>query len=51
VRLIKKFFDRSWLGIDAALGNITSSRGTHYDQQVVNTCLRLFREQGYGFSV
>jgi hypothetical protein len=42
---------RPGLGIGAALGKITRSRGTHYYQQVVDTCLRLFRKKGYEFSV
>ena len=38
---------RPGLGIEAALKEITSSRGTRYDPQVVDTCTALFREQGY----
>lgn len=37
---------RPGLGIEAAQGKITCSRGTHHEQQVIDTCLRLFREQG-----
>lgn len=38
---------RPGLGVEAALGEITHARGTHYDPQVVDACLALFREQGY----
>ena len=40
---------RPGLGIEAALAEITKQRGTHYDPQVVDACLALFREQGYSF--
>ncbi|MEI7590931.1 MAG: HD domain-containing phosphohydrolase, partial [Deltaproteobacteria bacterium] len=35
------------LGIEAALAEIAQFRGTHFDAQAVDACLRLFREQGY----
>ncbi len=38
---------RPGLGIDAALEEIEKNRGTHYDNTVVDACLRLFREKGY----
>jgi HD-GYP domain-containing protein (c-di-GMP phosphodiesterase class II) len=41
---------RPALGIDAALEEIEKNRGTLYDEAVVDTCLRLFREKGYRFA-
>ena len=41
---------RPGLGIDAALGEITTHRGRFYDERVVDCCLSLFREQGFGFA-
>jgi putative nucleotidyltransferase with HDIG domain len=38
---------RPTLGIDAALEEIESGRGTRYDAGAVDACLRLFREQGF----
>ena len=38
---------RPGLGIDAAMKEIGRSRGTHYDPQVVDVCVALFREHGY----
>lgn len=38
---------RPSLGLDAALSEITSGRGTRYDPRAVDACVRLFREQGY----
>jgi len=38
---------RPSLGIDAALGEILSGRGTRYDADVADACVRLFREQDY----
>jgi HD-GYP domain-containing protein (c-di-GMP phosphodiesterase class II) len=35
--------------IDAALAEITKSRGTKFDAQAVDACVRLFREKGYSF--
>jgi HD-GYP domain-containing protein (c-di-GMP phosphodiesterase class II)/DNA-binding LacI/PurR family transcriptional regulator len=34
-------------GIDAALQEISDHRGSKYDPDVVDICLRLFREEGY----
>ncbi len=36
-------------GIETALGKIIRSRGTRHDQQVVDTCLRLFVNRGMNF--
>jgi PAS domain S-box-containing protein/putative nucleotidyltransferase with HDIG domain len=41
---------RAALGIDAALEEIASHRGTRYDANVVASCLRLFREGRFRFS-
>jgi PAS domain S-box-containing protein len=38
---------RPGLGVDAALEEITRSRGTRYDEKVVDACVALFRERGY----
>ncbi|MGC2164584.1 MAG: HD domain-containing phosphohydrolase [Gallionella sp.] len=38
---------RPGLGVDAALQEITRGRGTRFDPQLVDTCVRLFKEQGY----
>jgi PAS domain S-box-containing protein len=38
---------RPGLGIDAALAEIIRGRGTHYDPQVVDACVTIFRERGY----
>ncbi len=38
---------RPSLGIDAALNEIESGRGSKYDPFVVDACLRVFRVQGY----
>ena len=38
---------RPTLGIDAALGEIEKNKGILYDADVVDACLRLFREKGY----
>jgi hypothetical protein len=38
---------REALGIQAAMGEITAHRGTAFDVQVVDACLRIFCEQGY----
>jgi HD-GYP domain-containing protein (c-di-GMP phosphodiesterase class II) len=40
---------RPTLGIEAALEEIEKNRGILYDNTVVDTCLRLFREKGYQF--
>jgi PAS domain S-box-containing protein len=38
---------RPGLGMDVALAEIEKNKGTHYDNTVVDACLRLFREKGY----
>lgn len=38
---------RPSLGIDIALAEIEKNKGLFYDSQVVDACLRLFREKGY----
>ncbi|MBK6998699.1 MAG: HD domain-containing protein [Rhodoferax sp.] len=38
---------RPALGIDAALGEITTHRGTLFDADVVDKCLCIFHDQGY----
>lgn len=38
---------RAALGIDAALEEILLHRGTKYDAEVVDICIRLFEEDGY----
>jgi PAS domain S-box-containing protein len=38
---------RPGLGIDRALGEIEGGRGRLYDPQVVDACLRLYREKGF----
>jgi len=38
---------RPTLGIEAALEEIERNKGTHYDNTVVDACLKLFREIGY----
>ena len=40
---------RAGLGVDVALEEITKQRGIHFDANVVDACLALFREQGYSF--
>lgn len=40
---------RPGLGIEVALAEITSQRGSHFDPVVVDACLVLFREQHYSF--
>ena len=41
---------RPALGIDAALAEITEKKGILYDPEVVDACLRLFRNKGYQIS-
>ncbi len=41
---------RPALGIDAALAEINANRGILYDPEVVDACLRLFRDKGYQIS-
>lgn len=38
---------RAALGVDVALSEISKGRGTLYDPEVVDACLRLFKERGY----
>ena len=40
---------RPGLGVQAALEEITKSRGVRYDPQVVDACVALFRERGHVF--
>jgi len=40
---------RPALGIDVALEEITRNRGTLYDPEVVDVCLKLFKEKGFKF--
>jgi len=42
---------RAALGIGAALEEIEMHRGTRYAPDVVDACVRLFREKGFAFSV
>ena len=41
---------RPALGIDAALEEISQNKGTLYDSEVVNACLKLFKEKGFKFN-
>ena len=41
---------RPALGIDAALLEIESGKGTKYDARVVDICVSLFRKEGFSFS-
>jgi PAS domain S-box-containing protein/putative nucleotidyltransferase with HDIG domain len=41
---------RPALGIEAAFAEVESQKGTLYDSAVVDACVVLFREQGFGFS-
>ena len=38
---------RPGLGVDNALANIEQGRGAKFDPQVVDACLRMFRQEGY----
>ncbi|HEB73981.1 MAG TPA: HD domain-containing protein, partial [Candidatus Desulfofervidus auxilii] len=40
---------RPALGIDVAMEEITQNRGILYDPEVVDACLRLFKEKGFKF--
>ena len=40
---------RPGLGIDKALGEISDNRGTLYDPDVVDVCLKMFRNKSYQF--
>jgi len=37
-------------GIDAALGEISKNKGVLYDPEVVDACLKLFKEKGFKFN-
>jgi putative nucleotidyltransferase with HDIG domain len=41
---------RAALGIDTALAEIEKNKGILYDENVVDACLKLFREKGYRLS-
>ena len=38
---------RPSLGLEKALDEIAKNRGRLYDPEIVDACLRLFREKGY----
>ncbi len=40
---------RPSLGIDKALGEITKNKGSLYDPEVVDVCVRLVTEKGFNF--
>ncbi len=40
---------RPALGMDTALGEISRSKGVHYDSAVVDACLMVIREKGFEF--
>jgi HD-GYP domain-containing protein (c-di-GMP phosphodiesterase class II) len=40
---------RPSLGIDKALEEISQNRGTLYEPEVVDACLKLFKEKGFKF--
>jgi response regulator RpfG family c-di-GMP phosphodiesterase len=40
---------RSAIGLKEALAEVTEKRGRLYDEQVVDTCIRLFTEKGFKF--
>ena len=41
---------RAALGLDVALGEISTQAGRKYDSEVVDACVRVFREKGFEFS-
>lgn len=41
---------RAALGLDVALEEIAKYRGSYYDPDVVDACIRLFRDKGYNLS-
>jgi len=41
---------RAALGIEKALEEIEQGKGTRYDPQVVDACVRLFKEKGFTFA-
>lgn len=42
---------RPALGLDAALGEVALNKGKLFDPAVVDTCIKLFRERGFNFSI
>ena len=40
---------RPALGIDAALEEITKNRGKLYNTEIVDSCIRVFKEKGFKF--
>jgi HD-GYP domain-containing protein (c-di-GMP phosphodiesterase class II) len=40
---------RPALGLDQALEEITKNKGKLYDPEVVDVCLKLFKEKGFKF--
>ncbi|HZK40081.1 MAG TPA: HD domain-containing phosphohydrolase [Atribacterota bacterium] len=42
---------RPALGIDAALEEISKNKGIFYDSEVVDACLKLFKEKGFKFEL
>ena len=38
---------RPGLGLDAALAEIIDKRGTQFDAEVVDACIKLFRKKSY----
>lgn len=40
---------RSGLGIEEALKEVTQKKGSHYDPEVVDACIKLFTEKGFNF--
>lgn len=45
--MVSHRYHRPSLGIEEALGEIEKNKGTLYDIQVSDACLRLFREKGH----
>jgi response regulator RpfG family c-di-GMP phosphodiesterase len=41
---------RPAMGLDKALGEVSTNKGKLYDEQAVNACLKLFNERGFRFS-
>ncbi|MCD4690665.1 response regulator [bacterium] len=41
---------RAALGVERALEEVSEGRGTEYDSDVVEACLRVFREKGFEFT-
>jgi len=42
---------RAALGIDKALDEISKNRGILYDSEVIDACLKLFKEKGFNFKL